>query len=203
MPSNYAAVAADTFSSELGILSSSQTRLITAPWRVVPPGTNGGVTSMGLHAGLLGSYIISTVAVVMLPFCDSESVDEDELSGVQYKARFWLAMTLLGGLGSVLDSIFGALFQASVVDVRSGKIVEGRGGKKVPVRDTGSPDAKSKKGPVHQTKETKHSRKVVAGMDWLSNNEVNLLMAGTMSLVGMLGAASYYGIDPQELFYSK
>lgn len=42
-----------------------------------------------------------------------------------------VAMTVWGGLGSVLDSVLGGLVQASVVDKRSGKVVEGSGGKKV------------------------------------------------------------------------
>lgn len=40
-------------------------------------------------------------------------------------------MTVWGLLGSVLDSVLGGLLQASVVDKRSGKVVEGSGGRKV------------------------------------------------------------------------
>lgn len=36
-----------------------------------------------------------------------------------------------GGLGSVLDSALGGWFQASVIDTRTGKVIEGTGGKKV------------------------------------------------------------------------
>jgi uncharacterized membrane protein len=121
---NYAAVAADTFSSELGILSKSKPRLITSlNLRVVPPGTNGGVTATGLAAGLLGSFIVSATSAAVLPFCAS--------AGFKERALWTAALTLWGTLGSVLDSILGGLLQASVVDKRSGKVVEGSGGRKV------------------------------------------------------------------------
>ncbi|KAF2472237.1 UMP1-domain-containing protein [Lindgomyces ingoldianus] len=120
---NYAAVASDTFSSELGILSKTKPRLITAPWRVVPPGTNGGVTLAGLAAGLLGSFIIAATSTLMIPFCKDWNLQE--------KAQFTGAMTFAGFCGTLLDSYLGAVFQASVVDVHSGKIVEGEGGRKV------------------------------------------------------------------------
>lgn len=47
------------------------------------------------------------------------------------KAAWVLAVSLWGGLGSLLDSALGGWFQASVVDVRSGKVIEGTGGGKV------------------------------------------------------------------------
>jgi uncharacterized protein (TIGR00297 family) len=121
---NYAAVAADTFSSELGILSKSKPRLITSlNLREVPPGTNGGVTVTGLGAGLLGSFIVSLTSAVVLPFCSNV--------GIKERALWTVAMTFWGALGSVLDSVLGGLLQASVVDKRSGKVVEGSGGRKV------------------------------------------------------------------------
>lgn len=146
---NYAAVAADTFSSELGILSSSEPRLITAPWRVVPKGTNGGVTLTGLGAGLLGAVIIALTSVVLLPFCSS-STTEGLMNKLIYgisgyygwtlraKVRWVVAITFAGFCGTLLDSLLGAVLQASVVDVHTGRIIEGDGGRKVPVHSSGS-----------------------------------------------------------------
>lgn len=94
--------------------------------REVPPGTNGGVTATGLGAGLLGSFIVSATSAAVLPFCAS--------AGLKDRALWTIAMTLWGTLGSVLDSVLGGLLQASVVDKRSGKVVEGSGGRKVSSR---------------------------------------------------------------------
>lgn len=215
---NYAAVAADTFSSELGILSKSKPRLITAPWRVVPPGTNGGVTLAGLNAGLLGSFIIASTSTLLIPFCK----DWDAAG----KAKYTLAMTLAGFSGTLLDSYLGAVLQASVIDVHSGKIVEGEGGKKVlihgshvkpianlrshaisyeegkeGVAKTSAVDSKlnesvktsrtMQKGGASGAAVTDgqhESRRVEVGHDILDNNAVNLLMAALVSVGAMLAA---------------
>ncbi|TKA57303.1 hypothetical protein B0A49_13156, partial [Cryomyces minteri] len=141
----------DTFSSELGILSSSPPRLLTSPTlRRVPPGTNGGVTATGLAAGLLGSFLIAATSVLLLPFCGpSPRLARLSFAGtasgydnagwdLQSKLSFVLGITALGFCGSVLDSLLGGLLQASVTDTRTGKIIEGDGGKKVLVSGAGS-----------------------------------------------------------------
>lgn len=94
--------------------------------REVPPGTNGGVTATGLGAGLLGSFIVSATSAAVLPFCAS--------AGLKDRFLWTIAMTIWGALGSVLDSVLGGLLQASVVDKRTGKVVEGSGGRKVSSR---------------------------------------------------------------------
>lgn len=150
---NYAAVAADTFSSELGILATSKPRLITAPWREVPAGTNGGVTPTGIHAGLLGSFIVSITAAVLLPFCPTTIFGLTGTLGggvttvgwtIRSRINFTLTMTLIGLCGSLLDSLLGALLQASVIDIRTGKVIEGEGGGKVLVHSAGSLHLKQK-----------------------------------------------------------
>lgn len=196
---NYAAVAADTFSSELGILSKSKPRLITSPtFRVVPPGTNGGVTGTGLVAGVFGAFTVAATSAVLLPFCEGTGLAE----------RVWwtVAFTGWGALGSVVDSVLGGVLQASVVDKRTGKVVEGEGGKKVLVHphlraggSTGFSGAKATASASaaegvkrHSEVGTEHESRVVeSGRDLLDNNAVNVLMAFVMS-VGAMGVAGWF-----------
>ncbi|PGH18464.1 hypothetical protein AJ79_00534 [Helicocarpus griseus UAMH5409] len=222
---NYAAVAADTFSSELGILSKSQPRLITS-WilRRVPRGTNGGVTLAGLLAGALGAFIIG-VTSMLLPFCSFDRLTGSTKPAFEggaswgWKEKYlWVAaVTAWGTLGSLLDSILGGLLQASVVDKRTGKIVEGVGGQKVlvyPGETTGTnleepsnrepnrlritediantlayrPSAKERRSSASGGRpDSEHeSRKIESGHDILDNNQINVLMAGVMSISAMV-----------------
>jgi uncharacterized membrane protein len=132
---NYAAVCADTFSSELGILSRTEPRLITSlTLRKVPRGTNGGVTVWGLVAGFLGSMIIVTTSLMFLPMCGehtSGKVGGGQSWSTKEKLIFAWGLTIWGTLGSLLDSFLGGWFQRSVRDVKTGKIVEGEGGVRV------------------------------------------------------------------------
>lgn len=74
----------------------------------------------------MGSFIVSATSAAVLPFCAS--------AGLKDRALWTIAMTVWGALGSVLDSVLGGLLQASVVDKRTGKVVEGSGGRKVSSR---------------------------------------------------------------------
>ncbi|KAH0354484.1 hypothetical protein KCU81_g1352, partial [Aureobasidium melanogenum] len=155
---SYAAAAADTLSSELGILSPTSPVLITAPWRSVPRGTNGGVTITGLLAGLAGSVFISTLAYFTLPFSRMAWTGDS-------KFLFWVVLTVAGFSGTLLDSLLGALVQVTVEDKSTGRVVEGDNGKRVKVTAGGS--------------------RVQRGMDLLNNNGVNFAMAATVAVVGM------------------
>lgn len=98
---------------------------------------------VGTLAGFLGASIIALTSLALLPFCDTNARGGGPLSadkpgfqggvgwGWQEKSVLVLAITLWGGLGSVLDSALGGWFQASVIDERTGKVIEGSGGKKV------------------------------------------------------------------------
>jgi uncharacterized protein (TIGR00297 family) len=92
-----AAVNADTWSTELGVLSAVPPRLITNG-NEVERGTSGGITVLGILAALVGTMVIGIVAVIATP------------------TQFWplhLIAIILGGLaGSGLDSLLGATVQA-------------------------------------------------------------------------------------------
>lgn len=247
---NYAAVAADTFSSELGILAKGEPRLITSPtFRKVPRGTNGGVTVLGIAAGALGSMIIVTASMVFLPLCGEATAGK--IGGgigswtTQQRSTFMLGMTLWGVLGSLLDSVLGAVFQRSVRDVRTGKIVEGEGGTKVlissdpsdhadknqkravikaavlsgegkravekvdssAIDDVDAPEigtAKERYNPQDKHRkasfgDAQPSRVVETGWDLLDNNDVNFLMAFTMSISAMGVASWYWGVPIETI----
>ncbi|KAM3426826.1 hypothetical protein NHJ13734_009248 [Beauveria thailandica] len=205
---NYAAVAADTFSSELGILSSAQPRLITSlSLRRVPPGTNGGVTLLGLGAGLLGAVLMVTVGFVFLPAC-TEATAATLGGGAPWtlgeRRAFLGFLVACGFAGTVLDSVLGALLQRSVKDVRSGKIVEGEGGTRTMVHATTTAGDRrthtdeKETVPLSPTKGLP-SRVVESGLDLLDNNDVNFLMAVTISFGAMYLASWHWGIRVEDL----
>lgn len=164
---------------------------------------------MGLLAGLLGSFILVATAFFTLPFCDAWSL--------KAHGRLLGGLTAWGALGSVLDSLLGGWFQASVVDTHSGRVIEGEGGGKVLVSSgTGvntlhyqkKAEMKARMGrgegkgavPVVSGQDVlddngvgvggkeRPSRVVESGKGWLDNNQVNALMISIMSIGGMLGA---------------
>ena len=90
-----AAVNADTWATELGVLSSTPPRMITNLRKRVEKGTSGGVSLFGTLASLLGASVIALPAVL---FTDNWSL---------------LALISLAGLaGSLFDSLLGATVQA-------------------------------------------------------------------------------------------
>lgn len=92
-----AAVNADTWSTELGVLSPKSPRIITSG-RPVERGTSGGITLMGTLAALGGAALIGVAAVIFSPALDWFPL---------------LVIIILAGLmGSLFDSVLGATIQA-------------------------------------------------------------------------------------------
>lgn len=94
-----AAVNADTWATELGVLNPSPPRMITNFTKRVEKGTSGGISLWGTLASLLGSLIISLPAFVLSP------------TG-KLTIAHWLLITLAGLAGSLFDSLLGATVQA-------------------------------------------------------------------------------------------
>jgi len=90
-----AAVNADTWATELGVLNPTPPRMITYPNKRVEKGTSGGVSLFGTFASLLGASAISVPAALF--------------------AKDWslcLPIAFAGLAGSLFDSLLGATLQA-------------------------------------------------------------------------------------------
>ncbi len=95
-----ATVTADTWATELGVLSPQRPRLITSG-RAVEPGTSGGVTLTGSIAAAAGALLIGALLAAFLYRPGSV-------------APLWIVLSALaGGLGgAMVDSLLGATVQA-------------------------------------------------------------------------------------------
>jgi uncharacterized protein (TIGR00297 family) len=94
-----AAVNADTWATELGVLNPAPPRMITDLRKRVEKGTSGGISLWGTGASLLGSSIIALLAVFLSP------------SGT-LNTNYFLLITAAGIAGSLFDSLLGATVQA-------------------------------------------------------------------------------------------
>ncbi|KAF5945786.1 hypothetical protein HYC85_016014 [Camellia sinensis] len=105
---HYSCCNGDTWSSELGILSDAQPRLITTLKVPVRRGTNGGVTKAGLLAAAAAGSIIGLTFVLIGFFTTRCAYD------VALKQLLVIPISALAGLcGSVIDSLLGATLQFS------------------------------------------------------------------------------------------
>lgn len=124
----YASSLADTLASELSVVSAQNDPwLITNPWRRVPRGCNGGVTWVGFGWSLVGGAVMGCMAVlldrletvVVIGWAAADpQVEQPVLALIVYS-------TLMGLLGSLIDSIIGATLQATYWDPDTKKIVSG------------------------------------------------------------------------------
>ena len=90
-----AAVNADTWATELGVLNPTPPRMITDLRKRVEKGTSGGVSLFGIFASLLGSSLIALLAALL---ADNWSL--------------FLIVTFAGFVASLFDSFLGATVQA-------------------------------------------------------------------------------------------
>jgi uncharacterized protein (TIGR00297 family) len=115
-----AAVNADTWATELGILNPSPPRLITDLRKRVEKGTSGGVSLVGTLASLAGSALIALLAALLFPLSSS--------------VLCFTAITLAGLAASLFDSLLGATVQAMYFCPKDQKETE-----KHPLHSCGTP----------------------------------------------------------------
>ena len=145
-------------------MSKSGPRLITEPWRIVPKGTNGGVTLLGLGASVAGGLFVGvtfyfstfmTFEQLKAQYEGNEDVEFNfdglTVSGVSQK---WLIViaTFCGLFGSLLDSLLGATLQFSGV-------------------------SNNHIGVIFENPNESKTMKRISGRYILSNNDVNLISA--------------------------
>jgi len=103
-----AAVTADTWATEVGVLGRRRPRLVTT-WQPVAPGTSGAISAPGTLAAASGALFIGLVLLVADP-----------------RADLWIvpAATAAGLVGCTVDSLLGATVQAMYWSERRGKLTE-------------------------------------------------------------------------------
>ncbi len=151
-----ATVNADTWATELGVLSHLPPRLITT-WRTVERGTSGGVSGLGTLAALAGALTIGLAALVYLAL-------DGVFGGPGFALAGWMLLpaALLGGLaGSLFDSLMGATVQAIYYSARRHKETEKR------IDPDGTPNVRRR------------------GWRWLNNDGVNFVSSLGGALVGV------------------
>jgi len=97
-----AAVNADTWATEIGVLNPTMPRLLTS-WKPVERGTSGGVSLYGTLAAAGGSAVVSVLAVLFIP--PTFLIRTPTI-------LLFLLITLAGLAGSIFDSLLGATVQA-------------------------------------------------------------------------------------------
>ncbi|KAG2187262.1 hypothetical protein INT44_004947 [Umbelopsis vinacea] len=110
---HYACCAGDTWASEIGILNKTWPVLITT-FKRVPPGTNGGISQLGLLASFGGGATMGLAAAITLAL-------EQRCHGFAYEIM--LVGAAAGLVGSLIDSLLGATVQRTLYSKKEGKIV--------------------------------------------------------------------------------
>ncbi len=151
-----AAVQADTWATEIGTMwPNAKARLITT-FKHVPVGTSGGVSIPGTSASFFGSLLICGSAVLM-------NVAWINKVGI---VPSLLVIGIAGLISSLVDSFFGATFQAQYYDPIRQKVTERT--------HSLAPDGSK----------VKNDR--IKGYDFVNNDLVNTLCAISGSVVAYL-----------------
>jgi len=164
-----ATVNADTWATELGVLSRVPPRLITTGAEV-PTGTSGGITSLGTWASVAGALLIGAMATTLTQF--SSLVGG---RGWDARALAYPILAVAGGMaGSLFDSLLGATVQGIYYCDYCGKETEN-------ALHRCPPALRAPQGP-----EGGYAVRPLRGWLWLNNDLVNFIA----SIVGGIVAAT-------------
>jgi uncharacterized protein (TIGR00297 family) len=175
----FASANADTWASEIGVLSRRRPRSIITR-EPLEPGTSGGTSPLGTVASLVGSALIAVwTAITLLLIRDSGTTDlvTGNLSGIDTARPMGVLGVLLlvwfaGAAGSVIDSVLGATVQAQY-RTRDGDYTERRS--LLPANDASDANDRQVNAKVR-------------GVHWVTNDVVNLVSAlGAASLAVKIG----------------
>lgn len=157
-----AAVNADTWATELGVLNPHPPRMITNLTKPVEKGTSGGISLVGTLASLAGAGVIGILAALLDPQVASYSlIANPEQSITNY--QLLITITLAGLSGSLFDSLLGGTVQAMYFCPKDHKETE-----KHPLHTCGA--------------ETVHIR----GWKWLDNDWVNFACGACGALIAFV-----------------
>jgi uncharacterized protein (TIGR00297 family) len=168
-----AAANADTWATELGVLSPHSPRLISTG-RQVEMGTSGGVTATGLVAALGGSAFVALCAALLwrgatgltlvgVPFNLADLLGAAPVNFSLGQRTQWFAILALAGLaGSLVDSLLGATLQAIYHCPVCDKETE-----RHPLHSCGAPTRR------------------IRGLPWLNNDWVNLCCTLSAALLAL------------------
>jgi uncharacterized protein (TIGR00297 family) len=153
-----ATVNADTWATELGVLSSTRPRLVTTGIPV-EAGTSGAISNTGILAALAGSALIGVIAGL---FDLGQGFERIGIGMLGSALLVMLIVSLAGLFGSLFDSWLGATVQAIYFCEACGKETE-----RHPIHTCGRPT------------------RLVRGWRWLDNDWVNFLSSVTGAVVAV------------------
>jgi uncharacterized protein (TIGR00297 family) len=165
---------ADTMASELGILVNSKhnpnhhhhnsiltrTVLMTNLWKSVPPGTNGGITIIGCIWSCVGGMMIGILTIMTDYYATNNASVVTKAVVSQYALPVILYATMIGGIGSCIDSLLGATCQATYYDPKLQRVYHANSTNRPP-------------NAIH-----------LVGYNLLTNEQVNLLSTGITCILG-------------------
>lgn len=153
------AAAADTWATEIGMMSSRSPRLITSG-QPVARGQSGGISGLGLVASLAGGLMIGVSAFAFIQLASL-------LTNGTWFLQDWflLPVCALAGLGgSVVDSLLGASLQHQYYCPQCQTVTERR---------------------IHTCGQTTQSWR---GLPWMNNDVVNFLTTVAGAVVAVIAA---------------